>query len=373
MILPKKEEIILLGREKNVEPLPLDDFLRAYDKEIAERLPKVHTPGEQVLPVNSTGSSAVSRLGNFSTVEDIKLLRFVLAQDLRSRCGKIIYHEFHSFNKHRSAQSWRNRYVRHLKQHIETFVQSADHGSIPSHILNFLNSGGKVSNEEEVSATRPRRPRQTHQSTVSSTRRTARPGNVGSVRQQSRSSQSLQSRQSQQSTTLSTHHSAQPVNDDAGMNSDEEMFQDDRPPDLEAEKDRLLDLDAEEVIIISDIESEGNDAEFYIPDSEMESELDIFASPTPYAEVPESKNSNTSTPIVENRDEASSVSSFREQAGLESQEEKYLFVGHEDLDDYSQDYVDAKTGDTFDPFDLGNDIDSERSQSLGDPDFFTED
>ena len=138
VILPRKDAILEKCRNKHIKALPLKIFFREYDSELGERIPQGSVPPG----LSNAPDPNLPRMGNFGHEEDILLLKYVLGQETGVRGGNVIYKKFAQSHPWRSYQSWRNRYMKHLRHHIDTFFYENDHASIPMHLLPVFGGDG---------------------------------------------------------------------------------------------------------------------------------------------------------------------------------------------------------------------------------------
>lgn len=78
------------------------------------------------------------------------LLKYVLSNERTSWSGSLIYRRFAQLNPWRSEQSWRNRFVKYMKRHVENFLLTGSiDSSAPGHIAQAIRD------EFAPAATRP--------------------------------------------------------------------------------------------------------------------------------------------------------------------------------------------------------------------------
>lgn len=134
MIVPRKEKILLRCRQLKIKPLPLDDFFSAYDTAIDD-----HFQAQNVDPNQKRRIPQQNRRGNCTPEEDAMLLKYVLANERTSWSGSLIYRRFAQLNPWRSEQSWRNRFVKYMKRHVENFLMTGSiDSSAPAHIAQAI-------------------------------------------------------------------------------------------------------------------------------------------------------------------------------------------------------------------------------------------
>lgn len=162
VILPRKDAILEKCRKKHIKSLPLKIFFREYDSELGERIPQGSVPPG----LSNAPDPNLPRMGNFGHEEDILLLKYVLGQETGVRGGNVIYKKFAQSHPWRSYQSWRNRYMKHLRHHIDTFFYENDHASIPMHLLPVFGGDG-IGSSTNISTRANARPRRSAARSVS--------------------------------------------------------------------------------------------------------------------------------------------------------------------------------------------------------------
>lgn len=163
-LIKTKDKIIKFCRRQRVEPYLLDEFFTAYDnyvKEIAVQHQSSGSINAGSTPNGHTNSGI--RKGNFVPEEDVALLQYVLEHRNESVCGRNLYKAFAAKNPWRSFESWRNRFMRHLRPYVEYFAFREHWSSIPTHILNVLRSADDR-DESELQSQRKKRKIKSRQS-----------------------------------------------------------------------------------------------------------------------------------------------------------------------------------------------------------------
>lgn len=143
-LVKTKDKTIELCRRQRVEPYLLDEFFIAYDNYVNEIAVQKQSSGS--IRAGSTPNGHTNggiRKGNFVPEEDVVLLQYVLEHSNESVCGRTLYKAFAAQNPWRSFQSWRNRFMRHLRPYVEYYAYREHWSSIPTHILNVLKSADR--------------------------------------------------------------------------------------------------------------------------------------------------------------------------------------------------------------------------------------
>jgi hypothetical protein len=186
-LVNSKDKCVKLCKSQRVEPYLLDEFFTEYDnyaKEIAiQNQARESTPAGATLNGHTNGGI---RKGNFVPEEDVALLKYVLEHNNESVGGRGLYKMFAVSHPWRSFESWRNRYLRHLRPHIENFSFRDHWSSIPAHILNVLQGDDPNDEADSTPPQRKRRRKINTRSAASTTSQRSRSGSaVGGLSQDS--------------------------------------------------------------------------------------------------------------------------------------------------------------------------------------------
>lgn len=216
-----KDKFIKLCKSQRVEPYLLDEFFSEYDNYVKEMA--IQNQAKEYIPATPIKghTNGGVRKGNFVPEEDVALLKFVLEHSHESVGGRDLYKKFAVTHPWRSFESWRNRYLRHLRPHLKNFPFRDHWSSIPTHILNVLQSDDP---SDESDSTPPQRKQRRKMNTRSA---------GSSISQRSRSASIV------------------------GGLSQDSMFQDSRPPSLDVEPY----IDIEDSDSESQIEADDSDVE----------------------------------------------------------------------------------------------------------------
>lgn len=109
-------------------------FFAEYDEAVREDNLRVSVPQ----PVATSESTQPRRRANFGPEEDALLLTYILTNPKKTWSGIVIYRDLSETHPWRSSQSWRNRYAKHLKLIIDNFETTHSLNGIPPHLSGIL-------------------------------------------------------------------------------------------------------------------------------------------------------------------------------------------------------------------------------------------
>lgn len=137
--------VIDICQRKAVDPYPLNEFFQKYDESVQKRDTlrnfSDHFAGRiSIEPRTLVGDQQPLkqsyRKGNYTQEEDTELLEFVLSHPNQAG-GRLIYKEYSATHPWRTFESYRTRYKKHLKIHVDNFNAKYE-VDIPRHILMIL-------------------------------------------------------------------------------------------------------------------------------------------------------------------------------------------------------------------------------------------